>query len=348
MAGYGNTFGRRRSNDAGNRHEYIDPQSGELTWSFTGDAQPQAEIWKIRETGKFGSEAGGGLNHDYWRHWIYSDNPPFDPTSLQENSSYYQRANEWQREYAREQNARWYEWKQNQGGGNVSYFSEYVPSYGSGGQSNYNPFGNPGTGGAGFGARGGSAPQAGSGAFNDWLQSLPNAQQLAPLTPEQRKAGLSPNIVPAMWLNFAPYAQDILKRSADEQIRTAGLQANTSRSEFERTLLNAYQSAGLDPIVAQTRFAETNPQFANSLQSYVGGIRGQQPTNELALATGLQNALVDSYYTNRGEQIQTHFGELQQQQAQRNSGGGDGGFASGLGAILTLAAQVAPYVAPAL
>ena len=151
----------------------------------------------------------------------------------------------------------------------------------------------------------------GGGGFSDWLRSLPTPQQLSPtstfLTGRRGETGIGPNQVPAMWLNFAPYAANLINQGALAQRKSATAGSVNQRREFERSLLSSYQSQGLDPVFAQRQLAGARPQAGYQLQQQLGGIESGRLEDLFNLAGGVQNALAQSYAGDRQLNLEAYL-----------------------------------------
>lgn len=151
-------------------------------------------------------------------------------------------------------------------------------------------------------------PSSGGGGFADWLRNLPNAQQLAPMNTPLQKSGIGPDLTPAMWLAFAPQGKSLIDKSAIARMRGATNGIAGGRREFERGLLSAYQSAGLDPVFARARLAESRPQVGAQISQARGEIEANRLDEQFNFQGGLLNALAQALQTNRGMGLSAYFG----------------------------------------
>lgn len=186
-----------------------------------------------------------------------------------------------------------------------------------------------------------SPTASGSGGFASWLQGLPSAQQLSPtstyVTGRRGETGVGPNMAPAMWLQFAPHAASLINQAAQAHRGAATAGAANSRREFERNLLNSYQSQGVDPMFARRQLAEGRPQVGQQLQQQLGGIEANRLQETLGLQSGIQNALVQSYQGERQLSLEM-FLASKARKAARQAGQNAMGM-QGLGMALNFAGQ---------
>lgn len=158
-----------------------------------------------------------------------------------------------------------------------------------------------------------------AGGFSDWLNSLPSAGSLnfSGAYGAQRgtpgyirgfggadMAGIGPNQIPAMWMQFAPHAERMLGQMAGVRRSAAVAGSSNSRREFERALLSTYQNQGIDPAFAQRLAARERPRFGQDLQGQFAGIEAQRLGDSLNLQQGIQNALTQAYAGERDTALQ--------------------------------------------
>ena len=191
-------------------------------------------------------------------------------------------------------------------------------------------------------ASGGYGASGSSGNFSDWLRSLPSSQSLQPLT-KGNLAGVPPelreNLIPAMWMAFAPYGQSLINQGALAKMRGATAGIAGGRHAFERSLLSSYQAAGLDPLFAKTQFAETRTLPGQQIAAARGGIEAERQEESFNMAVALQNALATSYAADRGMGLEAYMASRARKTARKTGKQSSlsslgGGVAMGLGTYL--------------
>lgn len=140
-----------------------------------------------------------------------------------------------------------------------------------------------------------------SGSFQDWLGSLPSAQSL---TPGIRKGYDAlrqgeGQVVPAMWLEFARQGEPLINQQAQAQRRGVIAGSGNARRELERSLLNAYQGAGVNSLYARRGLAETLPQAGYQAEQQLAGIEANRLEDIFNFRGGIQNALAQGYSNER-------------------------------------------------
>lgn len=155
-------------------------------------------------------------------------------------------------------------------------------------------------------------PPGGGGSFSDWLSSLPGADQLGsggaadlPGVPRQ----LQNSLVPALWLNFAPYGESLIN---DEYLaRSRGLLEGgaNARHEMERSLLSGYQAAGVDPLFAKANLGESRAGFGQQIAGGLADLEGNRYADLFNFQGGLTEVLANSYQAERDQRISMYLAE---------------------------------------
>lgn len=140
-----------------------------------------------------------------------------------------------------------------------------------------------------------------TGSFQDWLNQLPTEESLAPAWRkgygDQHRAEAQK--VPAMWLSYARQGEPLINQGYAAQRRSTIAGAGNARREFERSLLNAYQSSGVSPLYARSNLAQSMPQLGYQTEQQLGGIESQRLEDIFGFRTGIQNALAQGYGAER-------------------------------------------------
>lgn len=181
--------------------------------------------------------------------------------------------------------------------------------------------------------------------FQNWLSSLPTPGELAPTYTAKRgepgyirgvPSSIGQNKVPGIWTAFAPYGKSLIDQGALARLSgtTAGIAGG--RHEFERSLLDAYRSAGVDPLFARRQLAESRPQVGAQIRAARGDILAQRADDTFNLETGITNALTQSYIQERNLGLELYLASMGRKDlrdagksAQRNSLLGLGAQAAG-------------------
>ena len=157
--------------------------------------------------------------------------------------------------------------------------------------------------------------------FSSWMASLPSMEQLnfgqaytanrgQPGYLRGVPEGIGPSQVPALWMAFAPQGEALINKEA--LARWKGTQASvaTSRRDLERSLLNAYQSAGMDPLMAEKELGESRPGTAMGLQEARGNIEANRLSDIFGLRSGLTSALGQSYLGDRQQLLELYLASM--------------------------------------
>lgn len=121
--------------------------------------------------------------------------------------------------------------------------------------------------------------------FDSWISSVRDAM------PQsggyfRNTPSITPNRTPAIWAAFAPQGERLINEGYSAQKRAlAG-----SRRDFERELLNVYQSSGLDQLFARRQLAESKPQ----LQQQFGALEAGRLGEILDFRQGITGAFAES------------------------------------------------------
>lgn len=140
-----------------------------------------------------------------------------------------------------------------------------------------------------------------TGSFQDWLGSLPSPGEL---TPGARKgyseqSRMEASRVPAMWLQFARQGEPLINQAAQARRGATISGAGNARRELERNLLNAYQSAGVNPLFARANLAQSLPQVGYQTEQQLGEIEAGRLDDTLGFRSGIQNALAEGFTNER-------------------------------------------------
>ena len=151
--------------------------------------------------------------------------------------------------------------------------------------------------------------------------------------------GLGPSQVPAMWKAFAPFGESLINKEHLARYRGQATGLASGRREFERGLLGAYQSAGVNPLMAKMQFAESAPQLGEQLSALRGNTEAARLEDIFGFSTALQNAFAQNYDQERQMLLQANLASLSRKTAR--AGAQDAMQAQAIGAFTGSAGQAA-------
>jgi len=154
--------------------------------------------------------------------------------------------------------------------------------------------------------------------FSSWLQGIGDSNFSQAYTAQRGEEGylrgtpqgLGASQVPAMWKAFAPFGESLINKEHLARYRGQATGLASGRREFERGLLNAYQSAGANPLMARAQLAESAPQLGEQLSALRGQNEAARLEDIFGFSTALQNAFAQNYDQERNMLLQAHLASL--------------------------------------